>query len=80
MSLLLLICGSYLILQYSPSLSLNLMAVVKFRRSTLQLINLARTYRTISEKPKDEIQNFLANQKENLSCEITLPKIDNFLP
>ncbi|KLT23016.1 hypothetical protein wVul_0219 [Wolbachia endosymbiont of Armadillidium vulgare str. wVulC] len=56
------------------------MAVVKFRRSTLQLINLARTYRTISEKPKDEIQNFLANQKENLSCEITLPKIDNFLP
>ncbi|KLT23145.1 hypothetical protein wVul_0348 [Wolbachia endosymbiont of Armadillidium vulgare str. wVulC] len=29
MSLLLLICGSYLILQYSPSLSLNLMAVSK---------------------------------------------------
>ncbi len=56
------------------------MAVGKFCWSTLQLINLARTYRTISEKPKDEIQNFLANQKENLSYEITLPKIDNFLP
>ena len=50
------------------------------KNSRNELINRARTYRTISEKPKDEIQNFLANQKENLSYEITSPKIDNFLP
>lgn len=53
---------------------------VSNKNSRNELINCARTYRTISEKPKDEIQSFLANQKENLSYEITSPKIDNFLP
>ncbi|WP_341813254.1 hypothetical protein [Wolbachia endosymbiont (group B) of Germaria angustata] len=44
-----------------------------------ELINRARIYRTISEKPKNEIQSFLDNQKESLSYEIMSPKIDNFL-
>lgn len=53
---------------------------VSNKNSRNELINRARIYRTISEKPKDEIQSFLANQKESLSYEITSPKIDNFLP
>ncbi|UIP92440.1 hypothetical protein JSQ73_004540 [Wolbachia endosymbiont of Anopheles demeilloni] len=53
---------------------------VSYKNSRNELINRARIYRTISEKPKNEIQSFLANQKESLSYEITSPKIDNFLP
>lgn len=53
---------------------------VSNKNSRNELINRARIYRTISEKPKNEIQSFLANQKESLSYEITSPKIDNFLP
>lgn len=49
------------------------------KNSRNELINRTRIYRTISEKPKNEIQSFLANQKESLSYEITSPKIDNFL-
>ncbi len=51
---------------------------VSNKNSRNELINRARIYRAISEKPKDEIQSFLANQKENLSYEITSPKIDIF--
>ncbi|MFP3024151.1 MAG: hypothetical protein ACEY3K_15235, partial [Wolbachia sp.] len=60
MSLLLLICGSYLILQYSPSLSLNLMAVASSSRYLLadEIPRMNRSMMTLPRKSRQVVKTF----------------------